>query len=63
MLRHQPVPEFKVKGTLVFKKEVPMVQITDSYVEPHSSSTLDTCSHCLTGVDRCPSSYTVSVRQ
>lgn len=43
MLRHQPVLEFKVKRTLVFKKEVPKVQVTDSYVEPHSSLTLDAC--------------------
>lgn len=41
-----------------------MVQITDSYVEPHSSLTLDTCalSALLVLIDA-PTSYTVSVRQ
>lgn len=41
-----------------------MVQITDSYVEPHSSLTLDTCAlTALLVLIDAPTSYTVSIRQ
>lgn len=40
-----------------------MVQITDSYVEPHSSDVRFMCPHCFTDVDKCLSFYTMSVRR